>query len=147
MKHYIASCLFAWVLACNKIMSFKLHQSVQFELIFLIFFPLIRGPPPVSNHFLMHWSRVVTYEGVDRIYFLFFRTAQENAKRHFPDNVECKTLHSLAFKKVASRLVHKGLIFPCLSLLALCVCFCGLSLFVYPDSILYKISQSFETQY
>ena len=39
-------------------------------------------------------------------YFLCFRTAQENAKRHFPDNVECKTLHSLAFNKVGSRLVQ-----------------------------------------
>ena len=49
-------------------------------------------------------------------YFLFFRTAQENAKRHFADNVECKTLHSLAYKKVGSRLVQNGLNFPCLSL-------------------------------
>ena len=44
-------------------------------------------------------------------YFLFLRAAQEHAERHFPDNVECKTLHSLAYEKVGSRLVHKGLIF------------------------------------
>ena len=44
-------------------------------------------------------------------YFLFFRAAQEHAELHFPDTVECKTLHSLAYEKVGSRLVHKGLIF------------------------------------
>ena len=43
-------------------------------------------------------------------YFLFFRAAQENAERLFPDNVECKTLHSLAYEKVGSGLVE-GLIF------------------------------------
>lgn len=62
-------------------------------------------------------------------YFLFFRTAQQHAKKHFPGNVECKTIHSLAFEKVGSRLVYEGVIFTYLSLLtALCVCFCGLKL-------------------
>ncbi|XP_073249885.1 F-box DNA helicase 1-like [Porites lutea] len=38
---------------------------------------------------------------------LYSLTAQENAKRHFADNVECKTLHSLAYKKVGSRYKYK----------------------------------------
>ena len=109
MWNIIASCLFAWMLACKEIMSLVTSISSVWAYVLDIF--SLRGPPPVSNRFVMHWSRVVTYEGVDCILFPVFRAAQENAERLFPDNVECKTLHSLAYEKVGSRLVHKGLTF------------------------------------
>lgn len=74
---------------------------------FLIFFPL-------EDHLLEAIALSCTGQGwslmreLTVFYFLFFRAAQENAERLFPDNVECKTLHSLAYEKVGSRLVHKG---------------------------------------